>query len=186
MDTLNNLIKLARLGKDREYHYELDQSQDWVNDLLYELNETVVETELNEMPDNGKLNIEVTLKKQSNHQLREHLIIRGNIKGNFYTHCVRCLEVMKDNVDLHFDACAIPSDFEQNEHFEDQDIVICNNEEMDLYFYENGQVNLKEIIHEQIYLDFNQIPIHNENCQGLCQVCGANLNKGSCKHQQKH
>src|SRR3989339_97933 len=41
-----------------------------------------------------------------------------------------------------------------------------------------------DLINEQLFLNIPQFPLHDENCRGLCPICGTNLNHDSCSCQR--
>jgi uncharacterized protein len=47
-------------------------------------------------------------------------------------------------------------------------------------FYEDEQIDLVQLAREQVYLAIPMKPLCGEACQGLCPVCGTNLNRGAC------
>ena len=48
-------------------------------------------------------------------------------------------------------------------------------------FYENDQIDLGQLMREQFYLAVPMKPLCDAACQGLCPVCGTNLNRGTCE-----
>jgi uncharacterized protein len=54
-------------------------------------------------------------------------------------------------------------------------------EEMELNFFEGGEIHLSEIACEQIFLEIPYQPLCQEGCKGLCPVCGKNLNFSVCE-----
>jgi len=50
----------------------------------------------------------------------------------------------------------------------------------ELYIGEDGYVDLAPLIRELALLEVPIQPICRPDCQGLCQVCGQNLNEGDC------
>jgi uncharacterized protein len=53
--------------------------------------------------------------------------------------------------------------------------------EMELSFFEGGEIHLSEIACEQIFLEIPYQPLCREECKGLCPVCGKDLNLSSCE-----
>jgi len=47
-----------------------------------------------------------------------------------------------------------------------------------------GEVNLLDILREDIWLAWKSDVICSESCQGLCQGCGVDLNKDTCRCEQ--
>ena len=50
-------------------------------------------------------------------------------------------------------------------------------------FYENDEIDLGQLMREQFYLALPMKPLCSEDCQGLCPVCGTNLNRGHVQLQ---
>ena len=53
-------------------------------------------------------------------------------------------------------------------------------EDINTAYYQHGQIDLAELIHEQLYLVLPMKPLCKDDCQGLCPVCGANRNTTAC------
>jgi uncharacterized protein len=101
-------------------------------------------------------------------QLRLTRTNRGVLaKGQFSTRlkaeCVRCLEpfLLVLNVPMEemfsFSAAADP-----------------------IYFIDEGWLDLRQPLREQILLNLPMHPLCRPDCKGLCGTCGRNLNEGSC------
>jgi len=54
-------------------------------------------------------------------------------------------------------------------------------ENPDGYFLQGDKVDAEEIILTEFILDLNDTQLCNEDCAGLCQNCGADLNEEQCK-----
>jgi uncharacterized protein len=48
-------------------------------------------------------------------------------------------------------------------------------------FYENDEIDLGQLMREQFYLSVPMKPLCQDDCRGLCPVCGTNLNRGTCE-----
>jgi uncharacterized protein len=48
---------------------------------------------------------------------------------------------------------------------------------------EDAHLDLKPLVRDYALLEFPLKPICREDCQGLCQECGQNLNEKDCGHQ---
>lgn len=84
------------------------------------------------------------------------LFARGRAEEDFECTCVRCAEdfswtTIDDEVDVEVDAGADPF------------------------------IDLTDSLRECIILTFPSNPVCREDCRGLCQRCGKNLNKEACK-----
>jgi uncharacterized protein len=52
--------------------------------------------------------------------------------------------------------------------------------ELETEFYEGDEIEPVDIIKEQLLISIPMVPLHSPDCKGLCQTCGADLNKGDC------
>src|SRR5215213_1677197 len=57
-------------------------------------------------------------------------------------------------------------------------------EDLILSAYEGDAVDLDELVREQILLALPSRHLCREDCKGLCQKCGANLNDAPCSCEQ--
>lgn len=60
-----------------------------------------------------------------------------------------------------------------------------NEDEMGLAEYRDDQIDLREVVREQLYLALPMKPLCQEDCKGLCPVCGVNRNRETCTCQQE-
>ena len=54
------------------------------------------------------------------------------------------------------------------------------NEEEDEYLYSRGIVNLRQAVRDVFLTNCPPVIYCNENCKGLCPICGSNLNETDC------
>ncbi|MBN1364276.1 MAG: DUF177 domain-containing protein [Syntrophaceae bacterium] len=103
------------------------------------------------------------------------VFIKGSFSALIDVCCSRCLENTKLTIGSDFVYTLMPAKTEAG-----KDIAL-KPEELEISHYSGDFIDLTPIICEQIIL---QIPIKvlcSEECKGLCQQCGANLNVSSCK-----
>ena len=112
--------------------------------------------------------------------------VEGTLRGILIQECVRCLCEFNQDLDIpvraHYRIQPEPS---TKEHSKRQKTEDSESEEEDVESYPilNHQVNLAEMLREQVILSIPIQPVCQENCQGLCQVCGQNLNVQRCECQ---
>jgi uncharacterized protein len=102
------------------------------------------------------------------------VFIKGSFSALIDICCSRCLENTKLSIGSDFAYTLVPAKAETREDLE------LKPEELEISYYQGDFIDLTPVICEQIIL---QIPIKalcNEECKGLCQHCGANLNNSSC------
>ena len=69
---------------------------------------------------------------------------------------------------------------------ENDEVEITDEAELDVEFYTERSVPLRELAVEQVQLSIPMKPLCNENCLGLCPECGVNRNREKCKCEASH
>jgi uncharacterized protein len=59
-------------------------------------------------------------------------------------------------------------------------VEIAGEEELDVEFYSQRTVPLRDLALEQVQLSMPMKPLCDENCLGLCPKCGANRSRQRC------
>jgi len=100
---------------------------------------------------------------------QQGLLIQGNFEGKLDLECVRCLKKYDH-----------PLEWELTEFyaFNRRDAA-----KEDLILPDNAEIDLSKFAIEEAQLDIPINPLCRNNCQGLCQTCGADLNLGDCGHE---
>jgi uncharacterized protein len=100
----------------------------------------------------------------------------GTAKTELELSCSRCLEPFRMTVDVPFDLRYLPaSAMKTEDERETQD------EDLDISYYRDDQIDLNELLREQFYLALPMKPLCQEECKGLCPQCGTNLNTSTCE-----
>jgi uncharacterized protein len=115
---------------------------------------------------------------------------QGTLTGEVARECVRCLTTFEEVLSLSFDAdfCqltqSVPladSSRKKKKATRGPDPVDEEYEkEADMYPITDGRIDLLPALRENIILATPLHPLCQQDCAGLCQVCGANLNEGIC------
>jgi uncharacterized protein len=105
---------------------------------------------------------------------KDHYRLAGSIKTTLELACGRCLDPFPWPVDETFDLRYHPrsASAEGEQAIEEDDLTTA--------FYENDTIDLGDLMHEQFVLAMPMKPLCSDACLGLCQVCGTNLNRGTC------
>ena len=99
------------------------------------------------------------------------LLFEGNFKANTLAECVRCLEPYHQLLEAEINEV-----YAYKSHsFTDSN----------LFVPEDGNIDLSPIIREYLVLETPIKPLCKEDCQGLCTICGENLNVSTCEHQAR-
>ena len=63
---------------------------------------------------------------------------------------------------------------------ENEEVEITDKEELDVEFYSERSIPLRELAIEQIQLSIPMKPLCDEGCLGLCPTCGVNRTRENC------
>ena len=102
-----------------------------------------------------------------------HLV--GRTQTTLELPCSRCLEPYMLPVDAAFDLRYQPHTANTGE--DEREI---EEDDLSTAFYENDAIDLGQLMVEQFLLAMPMKPLCRSDCKGLCAVCGANLNRGTC------
>jgi len=101
------------------------------------------------------------------------LYLQLRISAPVELECSRCLESFPYQANTHLNAVY---SWKKNLRNEDEDTYF------ELIDPEAQEIDLSQIIRESIILCLPMKPLCGENCKGLCNRCGGNLNSsGACK-----
>ncbi|QQS41572.1 MAG: DUF177 domain-containing protein [Acidobacteriota bacterium] len=109
-----------------------------------------------------------------------YTVIEAEIVAPLEIDCSRCLERIPSVHEFVFKS-AFASAEQLNEEVE----VELDLQDLELSFAEDDEIDLRDVIREQIVLNLPARPLCREDCKGLCEVCGGNLNKVSCDCKQE-
>ncbi len=101
---------------------------------------------------------------------REGLLLEVTVKAEIKAECGRCLESFFQEVEAKF---------EELYQFPSR-----RREQTDLILPSDGYIDLAPLYREYLLLAIPIKSVCSPDCKGLCVVCGANLNKTTCEHQQ--
>jgi DUF177 domain-containing protein len=101
--------------------------------------------------------------------------IQGRFQVRMEAECDRCLGRAQFPLDSAFDLFYCPMSCIARE--EETSI---DEGEAELGFYEDGGLELEDILREQILLLMPMQRICSETCQGICPSCGKNRNESPC------
>jgi uncharacterized protein len=93
--------------------------------------------------------------------------IEGKFQFTFDTQCDRCLTDVPTRLSVSFDRIIVSPDTET----EDEE----SRQYMDGY-----ELDLDELVHNEILLNWPVKILCKEDCKGICPKCGQNLNVGNC------
>ncbi len=92
--------------------------------------------------------------------------------------CDRCLGRARFALDAGFDLFYQPMSVIAHE-----DEVEIDAGEAEIGFYQNGGLELEDILREQVLLALPMQRVCSDQCKGICPVCGKNRNESECQCQ---
>lgn len=103
----------------------------------------------------------------------KRLLIQGDVDLCLSIPCGRCLKEVP--TDIHFT-------IDKEIRLADSEV---RDEEMEDTDYLTGfQLDVDKLIYGEILVHWPMRVLCNENCKGICRVCGKNLNEGDCGCQR--
>jgi uncharacterized protein len=104
------------------------------------------------------------------------VLLSGKTQTELRLQCVRCLKEFPYPLSTTFELTLQPLKEAPSE--EETEL---GSEEMELNFFEGGEIHLSEVACEQIFLEIPYQPLCHEGCKGLCPICGKDLNLSACE-----
>ncbi|HOB15450.1 MAG TPA: DUF177 domain-containing protein [Defluviitoga sp.] len=98
--------------------------------------------------------------------------VSGKVETLLQLHCSRCLKPIEYWVEENFDCIYIDRRYERFLSKTKQLKSLEN-----IIYYDNSLIDLTNRVIEAIILAVPEIPLCKEDCKGLCQICGADLNE---------
>ena len=102
----------------------------------------------------------------------ETVIVRGIARAVIESPCARCLKPTETNVEAELDEAFIRDTGEEREVDDDQ------------YMYSGHVLELDEAVRTALLLEMPSRVLCKEDCLGLCDQCGADLNINACSCQK--
>jgi len=102
----------------------------------------------------------------------ETVIVRGVARAVIESPCARCLKPTETKVEAEFDEAFIRDMGEEREADDDQ------------YMYSGHVLELDEAVRTALLLEMPSRVLCKEDCLGLCDQCGADLNINACSCQK--
>jgi uncharacterized protein len=130
---------------------------------------TTFSSRLGDFPILKKSPVKLRIANQEN----KKLFISGTVDMEVSIPCGRCLEEVPTSI--HFDI--------DKELTIDGSVII--DEEMEETDYLIGfELDVDKLVYAEILVNWPMKVLCKEDCEGICNVCGMNLNKGTCDCQR--
>lgn len=143
------------------------ENKEITKEVQLELNSFI--SKLGEFPITKKAPIDIRITNREN----KRLLIQGEVDLTVSIPCSRCLEEIPTDIRFSIDKELELNGSELNdEEMEDADYLIGLNLDID------------KLIYGEILVNWPMKVLCKEDCEGICKVCGMNLNKGNCDCQR--
>ncbi len=104
------------------------------------------------------------------------VLVNSRARAEMEFQCDRCLDPFTILLDSEYKASLKPRPKIPAE--EEAEI---KRDDVETEFYEGEEIDLTPLIQDQILLALPPKAVCREDCRGLCQRCGQNLNRGTCQ-----
>lgn len=106
----------------------------------------------------------------------ETVILKGELDGILLGNCARCGVQVEDDLTTNFEYIVTDRKEEHSELPE----VECSNDDVNTLYLQEPEIDTSEILREQAYLESPLRMLCDEDCRGVCQGCGVQLNMEAC------
>ena len=146
-----------------------------------------------QLPDLGAQPIEPGLRfKGRVERSGQDFLVRGRLHGGLVTPCGRCLEDAILPLDVEVSVLFVEREDEpkgkgkgKGKEITDDELDDESLEAPDVMTFSDGIIDLGEEIREELLLALPTAVLCQEDCKGLCPVCGENRNVTACDCEQK-
>ena len=156
------IVSISNYSHDIIEDYELGDKIPWVKELITELEE---ENDTDEAFPEARILITMQITRKTNTFLGDHLIMRSKVAAHYHQPCGRCLAPVPQVMDLEVNASFLHDSKEKQPEYAEATTVFADGQEMELYFFHKGMADVKEVIHEQVFMEVAPFP----RCEGECK-----------------
>lgn len=134
-------------------------------DFEHTLELTKISTKMRDIMLVSPVNVKGSVYKTDN-----SLYLDSVVSYEYYENCARCLKEFVNKVET-----VLSGRLMENSKSSD----ITDDDEL-IFYYDNDEVDLTEQVLSSILLSLPMKSLCDDNCRGLCLVCGKDLNEGEC------
>lgn len=115
-----------------------------------------------------------SVKVEGDAQIAENdVVVSGCLTAKYLAQCSRCLKPLELVLDVDF-----------NEVFKRNPALLenadGNRDDGEIRYFGGDEISLDKLVDDIILLNVQRYPLCKQDCKGLCNVCGADLNEGEC------
>ena len=138
--------------------FDLDESIDWMGELLAELNEEISSKEIQELDEEFFICFEGEALRKTTGKLEDHVKFNGKLSATYATKCINSGKPMVDHIEIEVKFVVIDKELIARYGYEEETTLFVDDGEYELYTTEDNRFDIKEIIHEFIWLNKDQYP----------------------------
>ena len=112
------------------------------------------------------------------HQKGRRVHVSGRLAARLQVECDRCLKPVELPVDSRFKL-----EYVTPEDYQAQQAVELTEADLDLSVFHGEVVDVDELVTEELLLAVPDHVLCEENCKGICPVCGVDRNVAGCECQ---
>ncbi|MCP3887568.1 MAG: DUF177 domain-containing protein [Desulfobulbaceae bacterium] len=128
------------------------------------------------LPSDAELDVTAVAKITVSRRNNENIVLRGELKGKYFSRCGRCGADVKSDLQSSFEYIVILGE----EEIPELQDVECIEQDVNTFYVREPEIDVDGILMEQAYLDLPLRVLCSDNCRGICAGCGVNLNRETC------
>ncbi len=149
-------ILVTKYAHDIIEEYELNNTKTpWMDEILTELHDQL---DAEDVYLAGSFNLKLAIERKKSSFLGDHLIVRAEIDAKYHLPCGLTLVPLFQHMQHSVNAVFLHDSQEKLPEYAEVTTAFADGEEMELYFYHKGLADIKEFIHEQIFLEVPAFP----------------------------
>jgi len=113
-------------------------------------------------------------------KVASEVFAQGEVSTRMELQCSRCLRNFPKDMDMNINVVYHPL-----EELTGEEKHEVREDELDMGFYRDDELNIQDLVAEQILLNVPMKPLCSESCRGICPKCGADMNVNPCRCEQK-
>ena len=101
--------------------------------------------------------------------------VGGKVTARLQVECDRCLKLVELPIESDFKL-----EYVTAEEYQAQQAVELTEKDLDLSVFDGEAIDIDDLVKEELVLGLPDHVLCNENCKGMCAVCGLNRNLTEC------
>jgi uncharacterized protein len=106
------------------------------------------------------------------------ILVKSRVEARVKCICARCLDPFALTLSSEIQVSIKPK---PDPRLDPPEEIELSREDLESDFYEGEEVDLSPLVQDQVLLTLPAKVICREDCRGLCQRCGKNLNRETCQ-----